>query len=256
MGTDTSSAVDQSRMTAPTPNPLRDKVVRIATMTKQLLDEVRTHPLDTASLHRLRTIDTQIICELLTDLSPDLRQELQRLALPLTGHTELSDAELRLAHAQLVGWLQGLPQTAHTALADPQAVPANDSITVGAVEDTSTSSGIPTSPNHLDRPHIEPCSPTQCLPDDIAPNEHNPAIRSARQTLITAITRRITQQRLTAAQAAAVLHLTGPKVTKLLQANIDEFTLDELVNLLPALELTIQVVPAPEQDSRRLSPND
>jgi predicted XRE-type DNA-binding protein len=107
------------------------------------------------------------------------------------------------------------------------------------------SSDIPTSPNHLDRPHIEPCSPTQCLPEDIAPNEHNPAIRSARQTLITAITRRITQQRLTAAQEAAVLHLTGPRVTKLLQANIDEFTLDELVNLLPALELTIQVVPRP-----------
>jgi hypothetical protein len=106
--------------------------MRIATMTKQLLDEVRTHPLDTASFHRLHTIDTQILGELLTDLSPDLRQELQRLALPLTRHTELSDAELRLAHAQLVGWLQGLTQTAHTALSDPHAVLANDSITVGA----------------------------------------------------------------------------------------------------------------------------
>jgi len=73
MGTDTSSALD--------PKPPRDKVMRIATMTKQLLDEVRAHPLDTAGLHRLRTIDTQIIGELLTDLTPDLRQELQRLAL-------------------------------------------------------------------------------------------------------------------------------------------------------------------------------
>jgi predicted XRE-type DNA-binding protein len=245
MGADMSSALDQPTMTAANPKPPTDKVMRIATMTKQLLDEVRTHPLDTACLNRLRTIDTQIIGELLTDLTPDLRQELQRLALPLTRHTELSDAELRLAHAQLVGWLQGLLQTVHTALSDPHAVLANDSITVGAAEGTSTSSDIPTSPNHLDRPHIEPCSPTQCLPEDIAPNEHNPAIRSARQTLITAITRRITQQRLTAAQAAAVLHLTGPRVTKLLQANIDEFTLDELVNLLPALELTIQVVPRP-----------
>jgi hypothetical protein len=54
--------------------------MRIATMTTQLLDEVRTHPPDTASLNRLRTIDTQIIGELLTDLTPDLRQELQRLA--------------------------------------------------------------------------------------------------------------------------------------------------------------------------------
>jgi len=228
--------------------------MRIATMTKQLLDEVHTRPLDTAGLNRLRTIDTQIIGELLTDLTPDLRQELQRLALPLSRHTELSDAELRLAYAQLVGWLQGLLQTTQTAVSDPHAVPANDAITVQAAEGSSTSSDIPTSPNHLDRPHIESCSPTECLPDDIAPNEDNPAIRSARQTLITAIIRRITQQRLTAAQAAAVLHLTGPKVTKLLQADIDEFTLDELVNLLPTLELTIQVVPAPEQVRGALAP--
>ena len=164
MSTDTSSALDQPSMTAATPKHPRDKVMRIATMTKQLLDEVRTQPLDTAGLDRLRTIDTQIIGELLTDLSPDLRQELQRLALPLTRHTELSDAELRLAHAQLVGWLQGLLQTTQTALSDPHAVPANDSITVQAAEGTSTSSDIPTSPNHLDRPHIEPCSPTESCP--------------------------------------------------------------------------------------------
>ena len=241
MSTTTSSALDQPTQTAPTPIPPQDKVMRIATMTKQLLDEVHTQPLDTASLERLRTIDTHIIGELLTDLSPDLREELHRLALPLTSRTELSDAELRLAHAQLVGWLQGLlrtTQTAQTALPDPHTVAANDSTTV------------PTAPNHHDRPHVEPCSPTKPLPDDSAPTEDNPAIRSARQTLITAITRRITQQRLTAAQAAAVLHLTGPRVTQLLQANIDEFTLDELVNLLPALELIIHVVPAPEPNVR------
>jgi hypothetical protein len=61
--------------------------------------------------------------------------------------------------------------------------------------------------------------------------------------VITAVTKRITQRRLTAAQAAAVLQLTGPRVTKLFQANIDEFTLEELVGLLPALALAIQVVP-------------
>ncbi len=243
MSTDTSSALDQLTMSGATPKHPRDKVMRLATMTTQLLDEVRTQPLDTAGLDRLRTIDTQIIGELLTDLSPDLRQELQRLALPITRHTELSDAELRLAHAQLVGWLQGLLQTTQTALADPHAVLANDSLTVQAATDSSTSSDIPTSPNHLDRPHL---GPSKYLPDDVLP-EDDPAILSARQTLVTAIIRRITQQRLTAAQAAAVLDLTGPKVTKLLQANIDEFTLDELVNLLPTLELTIQVVPAPEQ---------
>ena len=247
MSTDTSSAVDQPTMTAPPPKLPRDKVMRIATMTKQLLDEVRTQTLDTAGLNRLRTIDTQIIGELLTDLTPDLRAELHRLALPLTRHTALSGAELRLAHAQLVGWLQGLLKTAQTALSDSHAVVATDWITGQAADDTSTPSDIPTSPNHLDQPHVEPCISTSRLPDDIAPNEDNPAIRSARQTLITAITKRIAQQRLTAAQAAAVLHLTGPRVTQLLQANIDEFTLDELVNLLPALQLTIQIAPAPAQ---------
>ena len=250
MSTDTSSAVDRPTMTAPPPKPPRDKVMRIATMTKQLLDEVHTQPLDAASLERLRTIDTQIIGELLGDLTPDLCAELQRLALPLTRHTELSDAELRLAHAQLVGWLQGLLKTAQTALSDPHAVVATDWITGRAADDTSTPSDIPTSPNHLDQPLIDPSISTSRLPDDIAPNEDNPAIRSARHTLITAITKRIAQQRLTAAQAAAVLHLTGPRVTQLLQANIDEFTLDELVNLLPALQLIIQVVPAAEQDVR------
>jgi predicted XRE-type DNA-binding protein len=234
----TSSALDQPTQTAPTPIPPQDKVMRIATMTKQLLDEVHTQPLDTASLERLRTINTHIIGELLTDLSPDLREELHRLALPLTSRTELSDAELRLAHAQLVGWLQGLLRTTQTALPDPHTVAANDSTTV------------PTAPNHHDRPHDEPCSPTKPLPEDRAPTEENLGIRSARQTLITAITRRIAQQHLTAAQAAAVLHLTGPRVTQLLQANIDDFTLDELVNLLPALQLIIQVVPAPEPNVR------
>ncbi|HZN82950.1 MAG TPA: proteasome activator [Mycobacterium sp.] len=248
MSTDTSSALDQPTTTAPTPKPPRDKVMRIATMTKQLLDEVRTQTLDTTGLKRLRTIDTQIVGELLNDLTPDLREELQRLALPLTRHTELSDAELRLAHAQLVGWLQGFLKTAQTALSDPHAVLATDWITGQAAEDTSTPSDIPTSPNHPDQPHVDRCISTSCLPDDTAPDEDKPAIRSARQTLITAITKRIAQQRLTAAQAAAVLHLTGPRVTQLLQADIDEFTLDELVNLLPALQLTIQIAPAPAHD--------
>ena len=69
---------------------------------------------------------------------------------------------------------------------------------------------------------------------------------TARRTLITAITERIAQKRLTAAQAAAALRLTGPKVTALLNKNIEAFTLDELVNLLPALELTVQVVAEPQ----------
>jgi predicted XRE-type DNA-binding protein len=105
----------------------------------------------------------------------------------------------------------------------------------------------PPHPDHLHRPDLEYPVVTTVPPDDAATLAEVSAIRSARQALINAITRRITQQRLTAAQAAALLHLTGPKVTKLLQANVDEFTLDELVNLLPNLQLIIQVVPAREQ---------
>lgn len=241
MGTDTSSALDQPSTAVANPKPARDKVRRIATMTTQLLDEIRNQPLDTASLNRLRTIDTRLIDELLTDLAPDLHQELHRLALPLTRHIELSDTELRLAHAQLVGWLKGFLQT---ALSEPPTVLANNSITIQTTTTELPPPGdIPTAPSHLDRPHSEPCSPTNRLPNQIDTTGENSAVRSARHTLITAITRRIAQQRLTAAQAAAVLHLTGPRVTKLLQDNIDEFTLDELVKLLPALGLTIQVVP-------------
>ena len=87
MGTDTSSALDQPTMTAPSSKPPRDKVMRIANMAKQLLDEVHTQAPDTASLERVRAIDTHVIDELHTDLTPDLRDELQRLALPLTRHT-------------------------------------------------------------------------------------------------------------------------------------------------------------------------
>jgi len=213
--------------------------MRIASMSRQLLAEVRTCPLDAAGLNRLRAIDTKIIGELLTDLDPDLGQELQRLVQPLISHTELSDAELRLAYAQLVGWLEGHLRTTESALSDSHAVVA--------VDDASTSSDITPSPDDGHRPDVELSGPTPVLPADDASLQDDSATRSARRTLITAITGRMTQRRLTAAQAAALLHLTGPKVTKLLQANVDEFTLDELVNLLPPLGLTIHVVPAPER---------
>jgi hypothetical protein len=107
MSTDTSRGTfDQPAVTGANPNRPPDKVMRIAAMTKQLLDEVRAQRLDAPGVERLRAIDTQTIRELQTDLTPDLRQELQRLALPLTSYTGLSDAELRIAHAQLVGWLK------------------------------------------------------------------------------------------------------------------------------------------------------
>ena len=83
------------------------KVMRIGAMIRQLLEEVRQAPLDDASRSRLKEIYETSVRELAEGLSPDLREELARLALPFDGGSP-SDAELRIAQAQLVGWLEGL----------------------------------------------------------------------------------------------------------------------------------------------------
>lgn len=83
------------------------KVMRIGSMVKQLLDEVRASNLDEASRSRLRDIYEQSVRELATALSPDLAGELDRMASPFESGAP-SEAELRVAQAQLVGWLEGL----------------------------------------------------------------------------------------------------------------------------------------------------
>ena len=92
------------------------KVMRIGTMIKQLLEEVRAAPLDEASRARLRDIHRTSIRELEQGLAPELREELERLTLPFSDDTTPSDAELRIAQAQLVGWLEGLFHGIQTAL--------------------------------------------------------------------------------------------------------------------------------------------
>jgi hypothetical protein len=92
------------------------KVMRIGTMIKQLLEEVRAAPLDEASRNRLREIHQNSIKELEDGLAPELREELDRLTLPFTDDSTPSDAELRIAQAQLVGWLEGLFHGIQTAL--------------------------------------------------------------------------------------------------------------------------------------------
>ena len=92
------------------------KVMRIGTMIKQLLEEVRAAPLDDASRARLKEIHENSIKELEDGLAPELREELARLSLPFTDDTVPSDAELRIAQAQLVGWLEGLFHGIQTAL--------------------------------------------------------------------------------------------------------------------------------------------
>jgi Protein of unknown function (DUF2587) len=92
------------------------KVMRIGTMIKQLLEEVRAAPLDEASRNRLREIHRSSIRELEQGLAPELRDELERLTLPFNDDESPSDAELRIAQAQLVGWLEGLFHGIQTAL--------------------------------------------------------------------------------------------------------------------------------------------
>ncbi len=84
------------------------KVMRIGSMVKQLLDEAHATTLDEPSRERLAEIYERSIVELSEALSPDLREELRILALPFHEGTVPSEAELRVAKAQLVGWLEGL----------------------------------------------------------------------------------------------------------------------------------------------------
>jgi hypothetical protein len=110
-------SVEQSRQQSPADlieQPA--KVMRIGSMVKQLLEEVRQAPLDDASRTRLREVHQNSIAELAEGLAPELREELDRLTLPFTDDQIPSDAELRIAQAQLVGWLEGLFHGIQTAL--------------------------------------------------------------------------------------------------------------------------------------------
>lgn len=91
------------------------KVMRIGSMIKQLLEEVRSAPLDEAGRIRLADIHSRSITELKQGLAPELVSELDRIALPFSDDAP-SDAELRIAQAQLVGWLEGLFHGIQTAL--------------------------------------------------------------------------------------------------------------------------------------------
>jgi len=84
------------------------KVMRIGSMIKQLLEEVRQAPLDERSRVRLREIYDTSVAELAEGLSPDLRAELEKMASPFGPDEVPSESELRVAQAQLVGWLEGL----------------------------------------------------------------------------------------------------------------------------------------------------
>ncbi|MFB9377019.1 bacterial proteasome activator family protein [Kineococcus gynurae] len=96
------------------------KVMRIGSMIKQLLEEVRSAPLDEAGRARLADIHSRSIDELKDGLAPDLVDELHRIASPFAAGQTPSESELRIAQAQLVGWLEGLFHGIQTALVAQQ----------------------------------------------------------------------------------------------------------------------------------------
>jgi hypothetical protein len=96
------------------------KVMRIGSMIKQLLEEVRAAPLDEAGRARLKEIHHRSIVELEDGLAPELREELERLSLPFAEEGTPTEPELRIAQAQLVGWLEGLFHGIQAALVAQQ----------------------------------------------------------------------------------------------------------------------------------------
>jgi len=97
------------------------KLIRIASMVRQMLEEVRRAPLDDAGRRRLREIHEKSLQELKTVLSPELQTELEEVVLPFTADAP-SESELRLAQAQLVGWLEGLFHGIQATLFTQQAM--------------------------------------------------------------------------------------------------------------------------------------
>jgi len=108
------AAADGEAVTSPT------KLIRIASMVRTMLDEVRRAPLDDAGRRRLAEIHARSLEALEDVLSSDLKSELDEVVLPLTSDTP-SESELRLAQAQLVGWLEGLFHGIQATLFSQQA---------------------------------------------------------------------------------------------------------------------------------------
>lgn len=122
MGSVPASAFEQSEEGEDDERALTDlveqpaKVMRIGSMIRQLLEEVKAAPLDEASRNRLRDIHRASVKELEAGLAPELVEELERLSLPFTEDGTPSEGELRIAQAQLVGWLEGLFHGIQTAI--------------------------------------------------------------------------------------------------------------------------------------------
>jgi hypothetical protein len=141
------------------------KVMRIGSMIKQLLDEVRSAPLDQAGRARLAEIHERSIVELEKGLAPELVDELRRIALPFGDGETPSDAELRIAQAQLVGWLEGLFHGIQTALLAQQMAARAQLDEMRRALPMGHGPGVPGQPGH----HPMPGMPGQGQPGQDGP---------------------------------------------------------------------------------------
>ncbi|WP_454041830.1 bacterial proteasome activator family protein [Cellulosimicrobium sp. Marseille-Q8652] len=168
------SVVESDDSTDPDRNPATvieepAKVMRIGGMIKKLLDEVRDAPLDEAARSRLAEIHERSLTELEEGLSPDLVDELHRITLPFSDDSVPTDAELRVAQAQLVGWLEGLFHGIQTALvaqqmaAQSQLSQMRRALPPGALPMGPGGSGAPGHPGGGHDPHDARPSPGQYL---------------------------------------------------------------------------------------------
>ncbi|MFY9586154.1 MAG: proteasome activator [Actinomycetota bacterium] len=96
------------------------KLLRLAVMVRELLEEVRRAPLDENAREHLRDIHAKVIAELKTGLSGALAEELERISMPLPSEGVPSESEIRIAQAQILGWLEGLFQGIQAAIATQQ----------------------------------------------------------------------------------------------------------------------------------------
>lgn len=153
------SADDEKSVTDMVEQPA--KVMRIGTMVKQLLEEVRSAPLDDASRQRLKEIYQRSITELEDGLAPELQEELERLSLPFSDEATPTDGELRIAQAQLVGWLEGLFHGIQTALFAQQMA---SRVALEQMRGGGTPPALP--------PGLGGAAPGQHRPDDPAPGQY------------------------------------------------------------------------------------
>jgi hypothetical protein len=134
------------------------KVMRIGSMIKQLLEEVKAAPLDEKARARLTEIHRRSIDELESGLAPELVSELERLSLPFDEGSTPSEAELRMAQAQLVGWLEGLFHGIQAALVAQQMAARMqlEQMRSGRPALPMSPSGVPGMPGTPQRPDDRP----------------------------------------------------------------------------------------------------